>query len=164
MTTHPSSASRRDSPIHVRPFVQADRKFVLSLAPRLVIGIPPWRDPERMLATVREWLVESITNHGGKTMVFVAEEEQGERLGFVTISHARHFTGVGQAYIGELAVSEEAEGQGVGQALVAACEQWAWGQGYGFLSLETGAANTRAIGFYHHLGFQEEDVRLVKVL
>ncbi len=52
----------------------------------------------------------------------------------------------------------------MGQALVAACEQWAREQGYAFLSLETGAANTRAIGFYHHLGFQEEDVRLVKVL
>lgn len=164
MTTRPSFSSDKNSAVRVRPFVETDREFVLSLAPRLVIGIPVWRDPERMLLTVQEWLVGSLENHGGKTMVFVAEGEQGERLGFATVSHARHFTGVGQAYIGELAVSEAAEGQGVGQALVAACEQWAREQGYAFLSLETGAANTRAIRFYHHLGFQEEDVRLVKVL
>ncbi len=164
MTTRPSFSSNKSSPIHVRPFVAADRAFVLSLAPRLVIGIAPWRDPEKMLATVREWLNGSIENHGEKTMVFVAEGAQGEPLGFATVSHARHFTGVGQAYIGELAVSEAAQGRGVGQALVEACEQWAREQGYGFLSLDTGAANARARGFYRHLGFQEEDVRLVKVL
>ena len=164
MTTHPSFSSERNSAIHIRPFVAADREFVLSLAPRLVIGIPPWRDPERMLATVQEWLNGSIENHGEKTMVFVAEGAQGEPLGFATVSHAQHFTGVGQAYIGELVVSEAVEGHGVGQALVEACERWAREQGYGFLSLDTGAANTRARRFYRHLGFQEEDVKLVKVL
>jgi GNAT superfamily N-acetyltransferase len=56
------------------------------------------------------------------------------------------------------------EGHGVGQALVAACEQWAREQGYPFLVLATGAANTRARGFYQHLGFLEEDVKLVKQL
>ena len=164
MTTLSSFSSDESSKIRVRPFVEADRAFVLGLVPRLVIGIPPWRDPERVLATAQEWLAGSIENHGGKTMVFIAEVAQGERLGVATVSHARHFTGVGQAYIGELAVSEAAEGKGAGQALVAACEQWAREQGYAFLSLETGMANTRARGFYHHLGFQEEEVRLVKVL
>ncbi len=82
MTTHSSFSSRNIPQIRVRPFEEADRAFVLSLAPRLVIGIPPWRDPEKMLLTVQEWLVGSLENHGGKTMVFVAEGEQGEGLGF----------------------------------------------------------------------------------
>ncbi len=97
-------------------------------------------------------------------MIFVAEDEQGERLGCVSVSHDQHFTGEGQAYIGELAVSEDAEGQKVGQALVVACEQWAREQGYPFLVLATGTANTHARGFYQHLGFLEEDVKLVKLL
>ena len=150
--------------LRVRQYVPADREFVLSLAPRLAIGIPPWRDPQKMIATVQGWITESIKQHGNKTMVIVAEDEHGERLGFATVSHDTHFTGEGQAYIGELVISEEAEGRGVGKALAQACEQWAREQGYRILSLATGAANERALGFYRHMGYLDEDVKLVKLL
>ena len=150
--------------LRVRQYVSADHEFVLSLAPRLAIGIPPWRDPQKMIATVQGWITESIKQHGNKTMVIVAEDEHRERLGFATVSHDTHFTGEGQAYIGELATSEEAEGRGVGKALAQACEQWAREQGYRILSLATGAANERALGFYRHMGYLDEDVKLVKLL
>lgn len=150
--------------IRVRPYVPADREFVLSLAPRLAIGIPSWRDPHKMIVTAQSWITGSIEEHGKKTMVFVAENEPGERLGFATVSHSTHFTGEGQAYIGELATSEEAESRGVGKALAQACEQWARNQGYRILSLTTGAANERALGFYRHMGYLDEDVTLVKLL
>lgn len=150
--------------IRVHPYVPADREFLLSLAPRLAIGIPPWRDPQKMTETARGWIAESIEQHGQKTMVFVAEDEKGERLGFATVSHSTHFTGEGQAYIGELATSEAAEGQGAGKTLARACEQWAREQGYRILSLATGAANERALGFYRHLGYRDEDVTLVRLL
>ena len=150
--------------LRVRQYVPADREFVLSLAPRLAIGIPPWRDLQKMIATVQGWITESIKQHGNKTMVIVAEDEHRERLGFATVSHDTHFTGEGQAYIGELATSEEAEGRGVGKALAQACEQWAREQGYRILSLATGAANERALGFYRHMGYLDEDVKLVKLL
>ena len=150
--------------IHIRPYQPDDRAFVLGLAPRLTIGMPPWRDPQRCLAAVEGWISGSIAQHGGATMVFVAEGERGERLGFASVTHETHFTGERQAYIGELATSESAEGMGVGRALVASCEQWARGQGDRVLALSTGAANTRALGFYHHLGYRDEDVKLVKLL
>jgi len=150
--------------IRVRRYVPTDQEFVLGLAPRLAIGIPPWRDPQKMTVTAQGWITVSIEEHGKKTMVFVAESEQGERLGFATVSHSTHFTGEGQAYIGELATSEEAEGRGAGKALAQACEQWAREQGYRILSLATGAANERALGFYRHMGYQDEDVTLVKLL
>jgi len=156
--------SWRCSVLRVRQYVPADREFVLSLAPRLAIGIPPWRDPQKMIATVQGWITESIKQHGNKTMVIVAEDEHGERLGFATVSHDTHFTGEGQAYIGELAISEETEGRGVGKALAQACEQWAREQGYRILSLATGAANERALGFYRHMGYLDEDIKLVKLL
>ena len=150
--------------IRVRPYIPTDREFVLSLAPRLAIGIPSWRDPQKMIVAAQGWIIGSIEQHGKKTMVFVAENEQGERLGFATVSHSTHFTSEGQAYIGELATSEEAAGHGVGKALAQACEQWAREQGYRILSLATGAANERALSFYRHLGYQNEDVTLVKLL
>ena len=150
--------------IRVRPYVLEDREFVFSLAPRLAVGIPPWRDTQKMIATAQDWITGSIERHGDKTMVFVAENEQGERPGFATVSHSTHFTGEGQAYIGELATSEEAEQSGVGKSLTQACEQWGREQGYRFLSLATGAANERAPGFYRHIGYLDEDVTLVKLL
>jgi GNAT superfamily N-acetyltransferase len=148
----------------VRPFASMDRDFILSLGSRLAIGMQPWRDRQLWLATVENWLTESIRQHNKKTMVLVAEDEQGERLGFATVSHSTHFTGQRQAYIGELATLETAEGRGVGAALVAACEQWAREQGSTMLVLTTGAANIRALRFYHHLDFREEDVTLTKLL
>ena len=150
--------------IHVRLYQPTDQVFILSLAPRLAIGMPAWRDPRRWAATVQKWLTESIEQHGQKTMVFVAEDEQGTRLGFATVTHDTHFTGEPQAYIGELATSAAAEGRGVGKALLAACEQWARDQGYQLLALATGAANEHALGFYRHLGYLAEDIKLVKRL
>ena len=148
----------------VRPYSSADRAFVLSLVPRLAIGKQPWRDLALWSKTVEEWLHESIDQHDRKTMVLIAENELGERLGFATVSHSAHFTGQRQAYIGELATSEAAEGQGVGTALVKACEQWAGEQGYTIITLTTGAGNTRALRFYAHLGFRNEDITLTKLL
>ena len=156
--------ANRSNPIHIRPFEVKDEHFIMSLAPRLTIGMARWRDPEMWLVAVYGWLEGSIADAGKGTMIYVAENEEGRLLGFATVTKKHHFTGTEQAYIGELAVSDIAEGQGVGQALVRACEQWAREQGYAFLVLETGAANTRARKFYAHAGFQEEDVRLTKVL
>jgi len=150
--------------LHVRLYTPDDHDFVLSLAPRLAIGMQLWRDSNLWLSTVKSWLVESIKQHNQKTTVLIAEDEQGDRLGFATVSHSEHFTGQRQAYIGELATSETAEGRGVGKALVQACETWAREQGYTMLTLSTGAGNTRALRFYHDLGFHDEDVTLTKIL
>lgn len=79
--------------LRVRPYLSSDRTFVLSLAPRLAIGKQLWCDLTLWLKTVEEWLTESINQHNQKTMVLIAEDEQGERLGFATVSHSRHFTG-----------------------------------------------------------------------
>jgi GNAT superfamily N-acetyltransferase len=150
--------------LQVRPYESADRAFVMGLAPRLAIGRPEWRDGALWDAAVQGWLAGSIAKHPGETMVFIAEDDGGERLGFATVTHARHFTGERQASIGELAISERAEGRGVGAALVQACARWAREQGYRTLALATGAANDRALGFYRHLGFRDEDITLVKLL
>jgi ribosomal protein S18 acetylase RimI-like enzyme len=150
--------------LRVRPYIPTDHTFVLNLAPRLAIGMQPWRDLQLWLTTVESWLTESINQHNQKTMVFIAEDEQGERFGFATVSQSTHFTGQRQAYIGELATDETVEARGVGTALVEACEQWAREQGYTLLTLSTGAANERALGFYRHLGFRDEDVTLTKLL
>jgi len=148
----------------VRPFISTDRNAVLDLAPRLTVGIAPWRDPDAFLAAVRGWITGSISGIGPERAVFVAENDRGDCVGFVSIGRNVHFTGEEQAYIGELAVAADAEGLGVGQALLARAESWARESGFHLVELDTGAANVRARGFYERLGYAEESVKLVKEL
>lgn len=88
----------------------------------------------------------------------------GRVVGFVSVGTEMHFAGEADAYIGELLVDASDEGAGVGAILVAAAESVARKRGHRCLTLSTGAANHRAIGFYSGLGYEAEDVKLTKVL
>lgn len=156
--------SSQKAAILIRPYKPSDEDFVLSLAPRLLTGIPPWRSEEKWLEAVKGWLAQDFEKHGKQSMLFIAENERGERLGFANVAQAQHFTGEPLAYLGELVVNEAAEGRGAGQALVHACEQWANALGYRSLVLDTGTIkNERARRFYQRLGFLEESVKLAKL-
>ena len=148
----------------IRPATAADRAFLEQLAPRLTIGIPPWRSREAMLTTVRGWLLENLENMSADGMVLIAEDTEGTPVGAVTVERSAHFTGTAQGELGELAVIEAVEGQGVAALLLAAAEAWAGERGLPFLALGTGMANTRARAFYARHGYQEEDIRLAKAL
>lgn len=150
--------------VMIRPAAQDDRGFVRQLAPRLLVGYAAWRDASLMLHTMERFLLESFEAPPDRGMMFIAERSDGARLGAVSVAHNVNFTGEPQAYMGELAVVEEAEGEGIGRLLVARAEEWARDNGYHLLVLDTGAANSRARGFYARLGYREESVRLVKLL
>lgn len=152
------------SGIRIRAATPDDKEFAHQIAPRLLVGYAPWRDHARMLATMERFLLESLEASPDKGMTFIAERLGGIRLGIVSVAQHVNFTGEPQAYLGELVVTEEVEGQGVGRLLVEAAERWAREKGYGLLVLDTGSANTRARGFYATLDYREESVRLVKQL
>ena len=141
----------------VRAYEEADRAAVERLVPRLCIGAAGWIDPVAMLDAARGWVRESLRDN----TVFVAEDG-GAVVGFVTVKDRPHFTGMPEAYVGELVVAEESEGRGVGRALMAAVEDWARERRLVRVSLDTGAANTAARRFYAALGYEESDVRLTK--
>jgi GNAT superfamily N-acetyltransferase len=117
-----------------------------------------------MCQTARRWLLTNLEAMGPNSTVFIAETLDGTPVGAATIGRSQHFTGTRQAELGELAVVEAFEGQGIAAALLEAAEAWARQQGLPFVALGTGAANTRARAFYGRHGYAEEDVRLVKVL
>ncbi|HRF50565.1 MAG TPA: GNAT family N-acetyltransferase [Anaerolineales bacterium] len=150
--------------IRIRPYESADHDFVLGLAPRLAIGMRQWRDRGQWLKAVEGWLTDSLAAHPTKSWAVIAVDERGERLGFASVTSNEHFTGQRQAYIGELASTEASEGCRVGRALVAACEEWARSSGHRLITLTTGGGNERALGFYRHLGYIDEDVSLTKEL
>jgi L-amino acid N-acyltransferase len=148
----------------IRLYREEDRTAILELAGRLAIGIAPWRSPEGMVSAARGWAEASIAGIGPERAVFVAEGLEGRILGFASVARQVEFTGEPQAYVGELAVADAAEGNGIGQALLAAIETWTRSQGLSFIVIDTGAGNTRARRFYGRNGFVEEGVRLTKLL
>ena len=150
--------------IQVRRYEEKDREAVLALAPRLAEGVAPWRSVERVQRAVARWVEDALTQSGEPgRFVFVAEA--GEQVaGFVAGEERTHWTGQVDLYIGELVVDAEWERKGVGRALVEAVSEYAGRVGVERVTLETGAANASARGFYRSLGFEEEDVRLTRVL
>jgi aminoglycoside 6'-N-acetyltransferase I len=158
------TAARRLAAARVRPYTPADREALLALAPRLLIGIAPWLDAAAILAVAQGWIADAIAGIGPERAVFVAEDEQGQPLGFVSVARQVHFSGQPRAYVGELIVVAEAEGTGLGRALLTAAEAWATARGLPAIELDTGAPNTHARRFYTHLGYAEESVKLVKQL
>ncbi|MFG1928996.1 GNAT family N-acetyltransferase [Cryptosporangium sp. NPDC048952] len=153
-----------DLHVTVRPYQPADRQAVLALAPRLAIGVAPWRAPSAVGSAVAGWIQDSLDHRddpGHAVHVAVAENEV---LGVVTVGERRHFTGEVDAYVGELAVKADCERAGVGTLLMRTAERWARDHGLQRLTLETGAANHAARAFYARRGYREEDVRLTKVL
>lgn len=148
----------------VRAYRDEDRAALFALADRLAVGIAPWRSADGMRAAARGWVAASIEGIGPERAVFVAEGEGGAVVGFASVARQVEFTGEPQAYIGELAVDEAAEGAGIGGALLAAVEAWAHAQGLTLIVLDTGIRNARARRFYDGHGFVAESVRLTKVL
>jgi GNAT superfamily N-acetyltransferase len=148
--------------MEIRSFEPADRDGVIELAPRLTIGVAPWRDPGAVASATRGWL-EGSTDPDGAAVAWVCVT--GDRVvGFVSVSTTQHFGGERDAYVGELVVHEDVEGQGIGRRLMAEAERWARESGYRCITLHTGAANRPARAFYARLGYVEEDVKLTKLL
>ncbi len=150
--------------IAIRTGTDTDREAVLALAPRLAIGVAPWRDQAEALAAGRRWLEGSLAAAArGEGTVFVAAVAD-QVVGVISIGLSTHFTGERDGYIGELAVAGHAARQGIGRALIGAADTWARDHGLAHLTLHTGARNAGARAFYAALGFAEEEVRLTRPL
>ncbi len=144
----------------VRPYRAEDRDGVMALAPRLTEGVAAWREAGAVAEAVTGWVTASLDRAAQAAAgVFVAESA-GRVAGFVTVTERTHFTGQVDGYVGELAVAPHLTRHGVGRALMAAAEEWARDRGLENLTLETGAANLPALGFYRSLGYVAEEVRL----
>lgn len=97
-------------------------------------------------------------------MMLVAESA-GQAAGclFVT-TEEDFFTGRPGAHVEVVAITTEAEGQGLARQLLEAAENWARGRGYDHVTLNVFVANDRARAVYEHLGYHAETVRYRKTL
>lgn len=162
------TTSRSD--VTVRPGHGDDRAFVLGLVPRLHgFALPPWRTAAQLERSERDELarvfdaIDRGAFPGDETLVVA--ELAGSRAGFLhALTRADFFEQRPAGHVSTIVVAPEAEGRGVGRALLDAAEAWARSRGYPTLGLNVFERNARARAAYERSGFGLETLHYVKRL
>ena len=152
--------------ITIRSAHADDLAFILSLTPRFHdFELPAWLTAAQLDQVNQRTLSANISAPAPGAAMLIAQDAAGVALGFIHLqTETDYFSGQPQGYISDIAVAAEAEGRGVGQALMQAAETWTRAQGYRLLALHVFAQNARARRFYARLGFSETVISCVKTL
>lgn len=152
--------------MEIRDAVVGDGDAMLALIPRLAaFDIPEGRIPEHLYqddeALLRRWLARDEE----ECLVQVAVDDNDVVLGF-TLTRLRPdaLSHEPSAHLEAIAVSADAEGQGVGRALLEANEANARKHGARSLTLHVISTNSRARSFYERSGYFGEMFRYIKKL
>lgn len=86
--------------------------------------------------------------------VFVAEDPEGNAVGWVHVFGRRLLESDADAEVGGLVVDEQFRGRGIGKELMASAEAWARERGYGVVSVRSNVIRTEAHEFYRRLGYE----------
>jgi ribosomal protein S18 acetylase RimI-like enzyme len=151
---------------HVRLAHADDDEFILALAERLVaFDLPAWRKQKETLAGIRADIARHLRELPAASHLFVAENEEGERLGFLHLQTQKDFfTGVLNCHIADLVVAPDHDGKGVGSALIAFAERWAREHRCRHVTLSVFPGNRRARELYERHGYGDELIRMAKAL
>jgi ribosomal protein S18 acetylase RimI-like enzyme len=151
---------------HVRLAHADDDDFILALVPRLVaFDLPAWRKRNDTLNGIRSDIARHLRELPAASHLFVAEDDDGERVGFLHLQTQKDFfTGVLNCHIGDLVVAEGHDGRGVGSALIAYAEQWAREHRCRHVTLSVFPGNERARALYARFGYGDELIRMAKLL
>ena len=150
-------------PLAIRAAVDADRRFVLDSCHRLAdFGTPPGRTAAEIVEGEARTLRAFFDATAPPETLLIAESG-GRPAGFVFLEEEEdYFTRDTHGHIGILVVSAEAEGRGVGAALMAAAEQWARARAHTSLTLNVFGGNSRARGLYERTGFAPDTIKYRK--
>jgi ribosomal protein S18 acetylase RimI-like enzyme len=150
----------------IRAAVPADLEPMLVLFPRLAaFDLPPERSAEDLWRGDAELLKVWSTGAVPQCLVYVAVGGDSEILG-ITIVQLRSelLSNRPSAHIEALVVHGDAEGRGIGRALMVAAEEGARARGAESLTLHVFSTNTRARALYERLGYAGELIRYIKHL
>lgn len=151
---------------HVREAGAGDGEAILALMRRLAsFDVPESRNPVDLWRSDAAMFEQWRNGEAPECFVHVAEDETQKVIGFsLTSLRPELLSHEPSAHLEAIAVSEDAEGMGVGQALLAAAEDEARAKGATTITLHVFAVNTRARGFYEKSGYDGELMRYIKPL
>jgi GNAT superfamily N-acetyltransferase len=135
---------------------------VLDLAERLVsFDVPAWRGKPELVEGDRRALAQWFEDQSESEAMYVAELN-GEPAGCAyLVTLVDYFNLKPHAHLSVLAVTADAEGQGVGIALIDQSIAWAKERGSDRLTLSALVTNSRARALYERKGFAGEYIRYV---
>ena len=142
----------------------ADRAFINGLNQRLVEVTEAPAHSKSDVANFQPHYTKTVWKENSqKIATLIALNENGDRLGFVKLRDTEdEITFERCGYIALLAVTEEAEGEGVAQALIKSAEKLARKMGFKRLCLDVFASNHRGQRFYEKMDFKPETIRVIK--
>ncbi|MCE5232857.1 MAG: GNAT family N-acetyltransferase [Mizugakiibacter sp.] len=155
-----------DAPIRIRLAEAEDDAFILGLAERFTgFDLPGWRKRGETTAGIRRDLERHLREQPPNSYMFVAEDDDGARVGFLHLQKVvDFFTGQPNCHISDLAVAPDREGRGIGRALLAYADDWAREHHCRLVTLAAFPANERARALYEKAGFGIDLLRLAKPL
>lgn len=156
-----------EADIHIRLADAGDDAFILGLASRFVEGfeLPSWRRRGDCVVGIRANLSRYLGDQPAGSHIFVAENNDSERVGFIHLMTMKDPFGEAlNAHISDLAVARQHDSKGVGSALLAYAERWAREHRCQHLQLAVFPTNTRALDLYERQGFGVEMLRMMKPL
>jgi len=153
-------------PLLIRPATPEDRDFLAEMAERLAhFDAPPaWRTAEQIASGDRRDMFSALAAPPADSALMVAELD-GARVGCLhVLTKLDFFTERPHGHISVIAVARDAEGRGVGHALMAWADRWARDLGHDHLTLNLFPANTRARALYEREGFSLDMMSMRKDL
>jgi GNAT superfamily N-acetyltransferase len=148
----------------IRPAAPSDRAFVLALADRLVDGFdaPAHRTKPELIEGDRRALEAWFDHPPKEDEAMLIAEHDGKPAGCAfLVTLVDYFNERPHAHLSVLAVTAEAEGKGVGTALIDRSVAWAKARGSDRLTLSALVTNSRARALYERKGFGGEYIRYV---
>ncbi|HEX7341571.1 MAG TPA: GNAT family N-acetyltransferase [Rhodanobacteraceae bacterium] len=142
-----------------------DDDFILGLVPRFTdFPLPPWRRRNECIGGIREDIAHHLADQPAGSFMFIAEDRgNGQPVGFIHLKKVQDFfNGRTNCHISDLAVAPDAEGRGIGRALMDHAGQWAREHHCHMLTLAVFPGNERARKLYAGCGFDVDLLRLVK--
>ena len=151
--------------VSIRLATATDRAFLQQVAERLAdFDLPSSRTADEIAEADRSALNKALDHPISGTELFVAEMN-GQRAGCLLMWTLQdYFSGGWHSHISVIAVTREAEGKGVGRALMDHAEAWARGRGHHTITLSVFENNRRAQSLYERLGYTSEIRRYSKHL
>ena len=137
----------------VREARPGDEAFVADLVPRFVEhGAADGHTRQEVIDGTRRVLSEALREPRRDDVFLIAENERGERAGFVyAVAEHDFFTGEPYLHVSEIATVRS--GDGTGGVLMEAAETRARERGYRFVTLNVVDENAAARRFYERHGY-----------
>jgi ribosomal protein S18 acetylase RimI-like enzyme len=159
------TTSNANTRVVIRSATPADREFLSGLAERLAdFDRPAGRSYEEIADGDRRALFEALDRPQSGTELFIAEL-RGVPAGCLLMwTLEDYFSQQWHAHVSVIAVTKQAEGHGVGRALMDHAEAWARARGHTTITLSVFEGNRRAQALYDRAGYEIEMRRMIKRL